>query len=98
VWDTEDSRTEAPLARDTHCDAAFVVDELAEEFIQVPLVLVDVSQQHRQLLLKRQRVCRGDLCGRHCSAAPRGARGPQKPRSPKLSGALHDPLIFTPFI
>lgn len=52
MWNTEDSGTQAPLAHNTHCDAAFVVDELAVVFIQVPLVLVDIGQQHRQLLLK----------------------------------------------
>lgn len=47
----------------THCDTAFVVDELADVFIQVPLVLVEIGQQHRQLLLKRQRLGRSDLIG-----------------------------------
>ena len=75
VWDTKDSGTQAPLAHGTHRDAAFVVDELAEVFIQVPLVLVDIGQQHRQLLLQRQHLCRRDLCGslldrRQCLSAP----------------------------
>lgn len=104
MWDTEGSGTQAPLAHDTHCDAAFVVDELAEVFIQVLLVLVDICQQHRQLLLKRHHLYRTDLCGslldwRQCLSAPRGVHGPQKQCSPKLSlklsGALHILLIFT---
>lgn len=58
VWDTKDMGTQAPMARGTHCDAAFVVDELAEVFIQVRLVLLDIGQQHRQLLLKTQHLLR----------------------------------------
>lgn len=41
--DTRDYAKQAPLACGTHCNAAFVVDELAEVFIQVPLVLVDIG-------------------------------------------------------
>lgn len=75
AWDTKDSGTEAPLAHGTHCDATFVVDELVEMFIQVPLVLVDIGQQYRQLLLKRQHLCGSDLSGslldrRQCLSAP----------------------------